>query len=317
MDEAVGRVDLLRQKVTGNGRADVMDLSPLLEPPVADGPRRFVERVELQDPRADLGDQLLADAFRHVWDGDDVELSYEIHNADRATGAALSGAIALEYGELPPRGTAKVHLTGTAGQSFAAFLAHGVELDLTGEANDYVGKGMGGGIVVVRPPANDATEVPVLAGNTCLYGATGGELYIAGAAGERFAVRNSGATAVIEGVGDHCCEYMTGGTVVVLGRVGWNFGAGMTGGEAFLFDDQFERLLSRLNRDLVDAIRPDEAALEGVRYFIERHVELTGSARAAKALARWDEMDDHVWHILPKSQIRAIEGGQAGRVVSA
>jgi glutamate synthase (ferredoxin) len=317
MDEAVGRVDLLRQKVTGNGRADVMDLSPLLEPPVANGPRRFVERVELQDPRADLGDQLLADAFRAVWDGDDVELSYKIHNADRATGAALSGAIALEYGELPPRGTAKVHLTGTAGQSFAAFLAHGVELDLTGEANDYVGKGMGGGIVVVRPPANDATEVPVLAGNTCLYGATGGELYIAGAAGERFAVRNSGATAVIEGVGDHCCEYMTGGTVVVLGRVGWNFGAGMTGGEAFLFDDQFERLLSRLNRDLVDAIRPDEAALEGVRYFIERHAELTGSARAAKALARWDEMDDHVWHILPKSQIRAIEGGQAGRVVSA
>jgi glutamate synthase domain-containing protein 2/glutamate synthase domain-containing protein 1/glutamate synthase domain-containing protein 3 len=318
MDEAVGRVDLLRQRRTGNGRADVMDLSPLLEPPAdTEGPRRFVERVELQDPRAELGDKLLADAFRPVWDGDDIELSYEIHNADRAIGAALSGAIALEYGELPPRGTARVHLEGTAGQSFAAFLSHGVELDLTGEANDYVGKGMGGGIVVIRPPANDATAVPVLAGNTCLYGATGGELYIAGAAGERFAVRNSGATAVIEGVGDHCCEYMTGGTVVVLGRVGWNFGAGMTGGEAYLFDDQFERLLSRLNRDLIDAIRPDEAALESVRYLVERHAELTGSARAAKVVHGWDDSAEHVWHILPKGQIKAIEGGQAGRVMSA
>ena len=317
LDEAIGRVDLLRQRDTGIDRADAMDLDPLLEPPAADGPRHFVERVELQDPRAELGDQLLADAFRHVWDGDDVELSYEINNADRSTGAALSGAIALEYGELPPRGTARVHLNGTAGQSFAAFLAHGIELDLTGEANDYVGKGMGGGIVVIRPPANDVTDVPVLAGNTCLYGATGGELFIAGAAGERFAVRNSGASAVIEGVGDHCCEYMTGGTVVVLGRIGWNFGAGMTGGQAFLFDDQFERLLSRLNRDLIDAIRPDEATLESVRYLVERHGELTGSARAAKALARWDELSDRVWHILPKGQIRAIEGGQAGRVTSA
>ncbi len=317
MDEAVGRVDLLRQRGTGNDRADVMDLSPLLEPPAADGPRHFVERVELQDPRAELGDQLLADAFRPVWDGDDVELSYEIHNADRATGAALSGAIALEYGELPPRGTARVHLTGTAGQSFAAFLAHGIEFDLTGEANDYVGKGMGGGIVVIRPPADDVTDVPVLAGNTCLYGATGGELFVAGAAGERFAVRNSGATAVIEGVGDHCCEYMTGGTVVVLGRVGWNFGAGMTGGEAFLFDDQFERLLSRLNRDLIDAIRPEEATLESLRYLVERHAELTGSARAAKSLARWDKMADRVWHILPQGHIKAIAGGQAGRVTSA
>ena len=150
------------------------------------GRGHFVERVELQDPRSDLGDQLLADAFRPVWDGDDVDLAYEIRNADRAIGASLSGAIALEYGELPPRGTARVRLTGTAGQSFAAFLAHGVELDLTGEANDYVGKGMGGGLVVIRPPDNDASELPILAGNTCLYGATGGELFVAGGVGERF-----------------------------------------------------------------------------------------------------------------------------------
>src|SRR5690606_30004706 len=120
---------------------------------------------------------------------------------------------------------------GAAGQSFGAFLTAGVELHLTGEANDYVGKGMGGGLVAIRPPEDDASDVPVLAGNTCLYGATGGRLFIAGAVGERFAVRNSGAVAVVESAGDHCCEYMTGGTVVVLGPVGWNLGAGMTGGQ--------------------------------------------------------------------------------------
>jgi glutamate synthase (ferredoxin) len=317
VDEAVGRVDLLRQKATGNPRADAMDLSPLLAPAGGAGPRRFVERVELQDPRAELGDQLLADAFRAVWDGDDVDLSYEIRNADRAIGAALSGAIALEYGELPPRGTARVRLTGAAGQSFAAFLTHGVELDLTGEANDYVGKGMGGGVVVIRPPANDRSELPILAGNTCLYGATAGELYIAGGVGERFGVRNSGATAVVESAGDHCCEYMTGGTVVVTGPVGWNLGAGMTGGQAFVFDSDAERLISRLNPDLVDAVRPDAVAQEEVRWLVERHAALTGSPRSALLLDQWAKAVGHVWHVLPKDEVRRIEGRQAGRLVSA
>jgi glutamate synthase domain-containing protein 2/glutamate synthase domain-containing protein 1/glutamate synthase domain-containing protein 3 len=316
IDEAIGRVDLLRQRQTGVDRADAMNLSPLIEPPIAEGPRRFVERVELQDPRGDLGDQLLADAFRPVWDGDDVELSYAIGNADRAVGAALSGAIALEYGELPPRGTANVKLTGTAGQSFAAFLSHGVELELTGEANDYVGKGMGGGLVVIRRPANDGSALPVLAGNTCLYGATGGELFVAGGVGERFGVRNSGATAVVESAGDHCCEYMTGGTIVVTGPVGGNMGAGMTGGEAFVFDDRFERLMSRLNRDLVEAIRPDIGALDTVRWLIERHAQLTGSERSARIVDAWAEAAEHVWHILPKDQVRRIEESKAGRVVS-
>ena len=317
IDEAVGRVDLLRQKATGNARADAMDLTPLLAPPADDrGPRRFVERVELQDPRDELGDQLLADAFRAVWDGDDVDLSYDIRNADRAIGAALSGAIALEYGELPPRGTARARFTGPAGQSFGAFLAHGVELDLTGDANDYVGKGMGGGVVVIRPPANDRSELPILAGNTCLYGATGGELYIAGGVGERFGVRNSGAVAVVESAGDHCCEYMTGGTIVVTGPVGWNLGAGMTGGQAFVFDQDFERLISRLNPNLVDAVRPDPAALEEVRWLVERHAALTGSPRSALLLEHWAKAAGHVWHVLPKDEIRRIEGRLAGTVVA-
>jgi glutamate synthase (ferredoxin) len=317
IDEAIGRVDLLRQRTTGNPRADAMDLTPVLAPPAdTEGPRHFVERVELQDPRADLGDRLLADAFRPVWDGDDIDLSYEIRNADRAIGASLSGAIALEYGLLPPRGTARVKLTGTAGQSFAAFVGHGVELDLTGEANDYVGKGMGGGLVVIRPPANDASEMPVLAGNTCLYGATGGELFVAGGVGERFGVRNSGATAVVESVGDHCCEYMTGGTVVVLGPVGRNLGAGMTGGQAFVFDTDHEHLMSRLNPDLVDAVRPGLSALDEVRWLVERHADLTGSARSAQLLADWSDAATHVWHVLPKDQIRRFEESQAGRVAN-
>jgi glutamate synthase domain-containing protein 2/glutamate synthase domain-containing protein 1/glutamate synthase domain-containing protein 3 len=317
VDEAIGRVDLLRQRTTGHERADMMDLAPLLASPAApDGPRHFVERVELQDPRADLGDRLLADAFRAIWDGDDVDLSYEIRNADRAIGASLSGAIALEYGELPPRGTARVKLTGTAGQSFAAFLAHGVELELTGEANDYVGKSMGGGLVVIRPPDNDGSELPILAGNTCLYGATGGELLVAGGVGERFGVRNSGATAVVESAGDHCCEYMTGGTIVVLGPVGWNLGAGMTGGQAFVFDRDHERLISRLNPDLVDAVRPDMAGLEEVRWLVERHAELTGSQRSARLLEHWAKAAAHVWHVLPKDQVRRFEEGQASRVAT-
>jgi glutamate synthase (ferredoxin) len=315
-DEAIGRVDLLRQRVTGLPRADAMDLGPLLALPAGDGARRFEERVALQDPRADLGDRLLADAFRPVWDGDDIELSYEIRNADRAIGASLSGAIALEFAQMPPRGTARVALTGTAGQSFAAFLAHGVELDLVGEANDYVGKGMGGGLVVIRRPEDDASELPILAGNTCLYGATGGELYVAGGVGERFGVRNSGATAVVEAAGDHCCEYMTGGTVVVLGPVGWNLGAGMTGGQAFVFDRDHERLISRLNPDLVDAVRPDTAGLEEVRWLVERHAELTGSARAATLLEHWGKATSHLWHVLPKHQVRRYEEGQAGRVAT-
>jgi glutamate synthase (ferredoxin) len=317
LDDAIGRVELLRQRKTGDARADAMDLRPLLIPPHdPNAPRRFVERVELQDPRSDLGDRLLADGFRSVWDGDDVELDYTILNADRAVGAALSGAIALEYGEMPPRGTARVHFRGSAGQSFGAFLTHGVELDLTGEANDYVGKGMGGGIIVLRPPADDISELPVLAGNTCLYGATGGELYLAGAAGERFGVRNSGATAVVEGAGDHCCEYMTGGTVAVLGPVGENLGAGMTGGQAFVWDPRFERLIGRVNGDLVEATRPDTSALDEVRWLIERHLALTGSARAAGLLADWDRTADELWHVVPKERVQRIERGVAGRVAA-
>jgi glutamate synthase domain-containing protein 2/glutamate synthase domain-containing protein 1/glutamate synthase domain-containing protein 3 len=325
LDELVGRVELLRQRATGDPRADAFDLAPLLTTPVHDGPRRFVERVPLQDPRSDLGDRLLADAFRTVWDGDEIDLAYRIGNADRTVGTALSGAIALEYGTLPPRGTARARFEGSAGQSFGAFLADGVELTLVGEANDYVGKGMGGGRIVIRPPDDDALlhrpnptgSSTVLAGNTCLYGATGGELFVAGAVGERFAVRNSGALAIVDAVGDHCCEYMTGGTVVVLGRIGYNLGAGMTGGQAFLWDPLPERVMTRVNDDLVEVVRPDHEALEELRWLVERHVALTGSRRGADLLADWDETAEHLWHVLPRDRVDRISTSAARRVAAA
>ncbi|HUF33984.1 MAG TPA: glutamate synthase large subunit [Acidimicrobiales bacterium] len=315
LDEAIGRVECLRQRAVGDARADSVDLAPLLEAPEdLEAVRHFVATDPIQKARSDLGDRLLADAFRAIWDGDDIELEYEIRNADRAIGAALGGAVALEYGELSPRGTAAVRFRGSAGQSLGAFLTNGVEIELVGEANDYVGKGMGGGRIVIIPPSDDAGD-PVLAGNTCLYGATGGDLFIAGAAGERFAVRNSGATAVVEGTGDHCCEYMTGGTVVVLGEVGYNLGAGMTGGEAFVFDPNTQ-LMSRLNAALVEAERPDAESLTELRWLVERHAELTGSTRAAELLKDWDAAEEHFWHVLPVDRVRRIEQQSAVRVAS-
>ena len=285
LDQAIGRVECLRQRVTGDPRADAMDFSPLIAPPAdPDAPRHFVKPVPIQRPRSALGDRLVDEAFQGVWDGAVVALRYDIGNSDRTIGAALGGALALEFGSAPPPGTAAVRFDGSAGQSFAAFLGPGIEFELVGEANDYVGKAMAGGRVVIRPPEDDA-GTPVLAGNTCLYGATGGELFIAGSAGERFAVRNSGASAVVEGVGDHACEYMTGGLIVILGPVGYNLGAGMTGGQAFVWDPD-GRLSSRLNTALVEAARPDDEMVEVLRWRIERHAELSGSAGGDRRCSR-------------------------------
>jgi glutamate synthase domain-containing protein 2/glutamate synthase domain-containing protein 1/glutamate synthase domain-containing protein 3 len=322
LDEAIGRVECLRQKVTGDARVDAADVTVLIEPPSdPKTTRHFVKGSPIQRPRCGLGDKLLADAYRLVWDGDDIELDYAITNADRTIGAALSGALALEFGNLPPLGSVTARFTGEAGQSFGAFLNQGVNLDLTGEANDYVGKGMGGGRIVIRPPANDASLMsddpspasPVLAGNTCLYGATGGEVFIAGAVGERFGVRNSGAVAVVEGAGDHACEYMTGGRVVILGPVGYNVGAGMSGGEAYVWDPR-ATLTTRINPAMVEAERPDAEHLEEVRWLIDQHAELTGSRLARALLDHWEQTTQQLWLVAPIDRVKRIELNHAGRV---
>ncbi|MEW6473762.1 MAG: glutamate synthase-related protein [Actinomycetota bacterium] len=311
LDEAIGRVELLRQKETGDPRADSLDLSYLLAPPAdPSGVRRFVSGVDIQRPRSELGRRLAEDAFYGLWDGQDVTLDYTITNADRTIGAELGGIIGIEWGDGLPPGTVQARYTGVAGQSFGAFLADGVTLELTGEANDYVGKGMGGGRIVIRPPADDA-GTPTLAGNTLLYGATGGQLFVAGRVGERFAVRNSGAVAVVEGTGDHCCEYMTGGTVVVLGPVGHNLGAGMTGGEAYVYDPD-GLLGARLNSQLVESRRPNDAQAAELRFLVERHREHTGSVLAAALLADWDATVRSFWWVAPVDEVARIERAHEG-----
>jgi glutamate synthase domain-containing protein 2/glutamate synthase domain-containing protein 1/glutamate synthase domain-containing protein 3 len=311
LDEAVGRVDLLAQRRTGDPRADRLDLGPLLAPG-AEGevPRAFAAPDPLQRPRSALGDRVHEDAYPGLRDGDLVHLSYPIANTDRAVGARLGVAVGAAFGSRPPAGRVRIELEGTAGQSFGAFLAPGIDLRLTGACNDYVGKGMGGGRIVIRPPADDA-GAPVLIGNTALYGATRGELFCAGRAGERFAVRNSGATAVVEGVGDHGGEYMTGGSVIVLGPVGRNLGAGMTGGELFLHDPD-GRALEQLNDELVLPHRPDDIELVFLRELVVAHHELTGSAVAAAILDDWERAVAAFWRVAPRAEVAAIERAHEG-----
>jgi glutamate synthase domain-containing protein 3 len=223
----------------------------------------------------------------------------------------LSGQIARKYGSAGlPDDTIRIHFSGTAGQSFGAFVCHGITLMLEGDANDYVGKGLSGGKIAVFPPRDStfAPEKNILIGNTVLYGATTGEAYFAGVAGERFAVRNSGATAVVEGVGDHACEYMTNGTVVVLGETGRNFAAGMSGGVAYVFDPDHKFRDVRCNRSGVDLEmlfeREDLGVLESL---IRRHVEYTASPLGTRMLANWAETVKSFVKVMPQEYKRILE----------
>jgi len=304
-NDLVGRVEVLRQRpVPGHPKANTLNLSRLLVNVSRDDdvqPR--YNTWDRNDPPGGrrLDDSILQDARDAVNDQLPVSLSYRVKNTNRAVGTKLSGEIAYLRGEQGLReGTIDLKLQGSAGQSLGAFLSPGIKITLVGEANDYVGKGMSGGEIIVRPPPNrifTAHENSII-GNTCLYGATGGQFFAAGRAGERFAVRNSGVVAVIEGVGDHGCEYMTGGRVVVLGRTGKNFGAGMTGGLAYVLDleDGFSR---NLNRELVTAERimeEDALLLKGLIY---QHLEKTESQRAREILADWGSFQPKFWRIHP------------------
>src|SRR6266545_4270881 len=301
--EAVGRTDLLRRRPSRERRAASLRLDAVLHP--ARG--GFGEEPQLRADGGELGAVLAREAAAALDEARIVDVHHRIENRDRAVGARLGVEIARRFGAAAPPGRVRARFDGSAGQSFGAFLAAGVQLELVGEANDYVGKGMGSGRIVVVPPPDDAGD-PVLMGNTVLYGATGGELFCAGRAGERFAVRNSGAVAVVEGIGDHGCEYMTGGAVVVLGEVGLNFGAGMSGGVAWVLDPAGELPL-RLNAELVAAER---GADEELRELIERHVRHTGSPRAADLLARWDEAPAIFWRVAS----RALEGAVAAHLAA-
>jgi glutamate synthase domain-containing protein 2/glutamate synthase domain-containing protein 1/glutamate synthase domain-containing protein 3 len=305
-NDLVGRVEYLRQRaIEGHPKANLVNLSRLIVNVARDDdtqPR--YNTWDRNDPPGGrrLDDSILQDAREAVNDQLPIALSYRVKNTNRAIAAKLSGEIAYLWGEqgLPP-GTIELNLLGSAGQSLGAFLSPGVKVVLSGEANDYVGKGMGGGEIVVRPPANRkyvAHENSII-GNTCLYGATGGEFFAAGRAGERFAVRNCGAVAVIEGVGDHGCEYMTGGVVLVLGRTGKNFGAGMTGGVAYVLDRE-DRFGRNLNPELVKAARlQDEADITFIKELVYKHLERTESEQARGILAEWNIFQDKFWKVSP------------------
>jgi glutamate synthase domain-containing protein 2/glutamate synthase domain-containing protein 3 len=308
MADLIGRTELLAaDEAVQHWKARGIDLSPLLEAPESEGPRHCVRGPDevLHDS---IDHELLRDARPAIEDGRPVRLERAVENKNRAVGGLLSGEIARRYGlEGLPDGTIEVRFRGSAGQSFGAWLAAGVTFLLEGDANDYTGKGLSGGTLVVRPPrgARFVPERNVVVGNVVLYGATSGRAFFRGLAGERFAVRNSGATAVVEGIGDHGCEYMTGGRVVVLGPTGLNFAAGMSGGVAYVLDvdREFRR---RCNTDLVgfDEIGADEA--EELRAIVIEHLERTQSTVAERVLADWPAALSRFVKVMPHDYKRAL-----------
>jgi glutamate synthase (ferredoxin) len=311
MDEMIGRIDCLNMRAAvGHWKARGIDLSSILHGPVvpSDAPRRQLRAQEHGLERA-LDHELIAACGDALERRQPVSLEYAIRNVHRSLGTMLGSEVTRRWGgDGLPDDTVRIRCTGSAGQSFGAFVPRGITLALEGDANDYVGKGLSGGKIVVRPPANATfvAEDNIIVGNVVLYGATSGEAYIRGVAGERFAVRNSGALAVVEGVGDHGCEYMTGGRVVVLGSTGRNFAAGMSGGIAYVLDTAgtFAR---RCNPGLVE-LEPlddaEDAAL--VQDLIGRHVRHTGSALGARLLRDWVDTARHFVKVMPRDYKRVL-----------
>jgi glutamate synthase (NADPH/NADH) large chain len=265
-------------------------------------------RVQGQDHGLDkaLDNTLIQLCEGALLDGTPVKLELPVRNVNRTVGTMLGSLVTRRFGgQGLPDNTIEITFTGSAGQSFGAFVPRGMTLRLYGDANDYVGKGLSGGRIVVRPDVSApfAAEDNIIAGNTILYGATAGELYLRGRVGERFCVRNSGATAVVEGVGDHGCEYMTGGTVVVLGETGRNFAAGMSGGTAYVLNIN----PAHVNTQMVDVEVPTAEELDELRGTVERHRDETGSVVAAGLLADWDDRSRDFTKIMPRDYKRVLE----------
>jgi glutamate synthase (NADPH/NADH) large chain len=330
-DELIGRADLLDTKSgIEHWKARGLDFARIFhQPPKKEGQPCY--QVDVQDhglARA-LDHQLIEKARAAIEKGERVSFIQPVRNVNRTVGAMLSGEVAKRYGhEGLPDDSIHIQLQGTAGQSFGAFLAHGVTLDLVGDGNDYVGKGLSGGRVIVRPPHEFRGEPTgnIIVGNTVLYGALAGEAFFNGVAGERFAVRNSGAIAVVEGAGDHGCEYMTGGTVVVLGATGRNFAAGMSGGVAYVYDEDglfdkrcntaqvaLESVLSSADQEKAHTSSTwhkvggervlDEQLLKAL---VEKHFRYTGSERAKELLADWNNARRRFVKVFPTEYKRAL-----------
>ena len=309
VEELIGRVDLIEHMDGETARQASLDLSPITcDGGLPDGTPQFCSSLRNEPfDEAPLAHKMLDTMRAAIEERSGGYFTFDVRNHDRSIGAMVSGEIAKRYGNNGMTDAPlDVVLSGTAGQSFGAFNVGGLNLALTGDANDYVGKGMTGGRITIAPPpyATYVAKDTAIVGNTCLYGATGGEFYAAGQAGERFAVRNSGALAIIEGTGDHCCEYMTGGVVVVLGRTGVNFGAGLTGGFAYVLDLD-RNFVDHYNHDLIDIhrIKPEsmESHLHHLRHLIMQHVAYTDSAWGEEILDDFRTILPKFWVVKPKA----------------
>jgi glutamate synthase (ferredoxin) len=313
MDEMIGRTDRLRpHKAVDHWKARGLDLSPILHRPlVADHVGRYCQQPQEHGLEESLDRRELLDLCAAALErGEQVTATLPILNTNRTVGTILGSEITRRCGAQGlPDDTIVLTFKGSAGQSFGAFTPRGMTLRLAGDANDYVGKGLSGARLVIHPPAGSTFEAAenIIIGNVALYGATSGEAFISGVAGERFCVRNSGATAVVEGVGDHGCEYMTGGRVVVLGRTGRNFAAGMSGGVAYVLDETGD-FATRCNQDMVRLTRLTEhAEIQTLRDLIWRHAGLTGSRRAWSILSNWQTLVPRFVKVLPRDYERMLE----------
>lgn len=307
LEEAVGRTDLLKQISRGSEHLDDLDLNPLLVR-VGEGDARQTPDAPRNAVPDALDARIVLDAEPFLARREKMQLTYSVANTQRTIGTRLSSHIVRKYGSDLPDGHLTLNLRGAAGQSLAAWGMKGLRIILDGEANDYVGKGLSGAEIIVRPPSWQAGAAVI--GNTCLYGATSGKLFAAGAAGERFAVRNSGATAVVEGVGAHGCEYMTGGAVVVLGSTGWNFGAGMSGGEAFIHDPEGTASDRFNSASVIAGVVMGEAG-QRLHELVTRHAVETGSPLARRLLETWPVAVTHFRHVLPREEASAVKAKRA------
>jgi glutamate synthase domain-containing protein 3 len=317
LEEMVGRSDRLAvRKAIEHYKAKGLDFSAIFyQPPHSDGVAIRYEGISTNKIKDHIDWQILEKAKKAVENKKKMVIEMPIRNTNRTAGAILSNRIVNKYGPQGlPDGTLEIVFNGSAGQSFGAFLAPGVTLKLVGDSNDYLGKGLSGGRIVVKTPENSALAAHenIIVGNTVLYGATSGEVFINGVAGERFAVRNSGATAVVEGVGDHCCEYMTRGTVVVLGKTGCNFAAGMSGGVAYVLDElQLFDTLCNLDMVELESVwhKEDKELLYDL---IRRHLSWTSSRQAQRILDAWPEMIGRFVKVFPIDYRKALDKMRAG-----
>ena len=310
-NELVGRADCIEQRTDiDHWKAHGLDLSQIVQPASPDSVGNYCQIPQEHGLESSLDLQVLLDLCKPALEtGDPVEAELPIRNIDRATGTIIGSEVTRRFGPKGlPADTIRLHFNGSAGLSFGAFIPRGLTLTLAGDANDYLGKGLSGGRIVVYPPAASTfiAEENVIIGNVAFYGATGGDAYILGVAGERFCVRNSGVSAVVEAVGDHACEYMTGGRVGVLGQTGRNFAAGMSGGIAYVLDETGD-FSSRCNLEMVGLTPVDDEAEEELKDLIFHHAELTGSRRATQMLLAWDQWLPKFVCVLPHDYRRVLE----------